>query len=172
MHCEDETSTLDTTLPSTQSTISPSSAPSEAPEKPDVVSSIDSSTGSPVPAIETTAATSEATFTEVSEASTRGSAPAVNSTAVIYKLSDQIRKVLEHFQEANAVGLPGQNILPDPLSAPDVSDGGLLGSSEFYNITVHGLSNFTVDSVNLLLDQMTVSTGYYSLKNRCSNSHW
>lgn len=167
VRADDETSTAATTLSNSDTASKLSSdditeliASTEASTKAENVSSTDSAIASAT--AEATNKTEEPILVTTERLPvTTNAQPDVNSTEVFIKLTNQIRMILEHLQAANATGLPGENILPDPLPAPDVSEGlGLLGKSEFYNMTVHGLSNFTVEGVNMMLDQMTVSIAH------------
>lgn len=84
------------------------------------------------------------------------SVPTNKTTKIVDKLSDQIRSILKHFQEVEPTGFPGQTVLTDPMPVPDTTADMALGTGFFYNMTVHGLSNFTVEAVNMLLDEMQV----------------
>lgn len=99
--------------------------------------------------------TSFPTTVPVAESTT--STPVVNKTIkIVDKLSDQIRSVLSHYHESNPIGFPGQTILMDPMPVPNNTADLGIGTGYFYNLTVHGLSNFTVEAVNMLLDDMQV----------------
>lgn len=63
---------------------------------------------------------------------------------------------MKHFREPEPTGFPGQTVLPDPMSAPNATADLGLSTGEFYNLKVYGLSNFTVQGVNMLLDEMQV----------------
>lgn len=71
------------------------------------------------------------------------------------KLSEQIRKILKHYQQPEPVGFPGAPI-PDPLSLPDLKKSVGILDMVMNNITVHGLSKFEVDQINVDLKNMTV----------------
>ncbi|KAE9545417.1 hypothetical protein AGLY_000960 [Aphis glycines] len=71
------------------------------------------------------------------------------------KLSEQIRKILRHYQRPDPVGFPGAPI-PDPLSIPPMSKDFGMVFMTFKNMTVHGLSKFKVEHVNTDLKNMRV----------------
>lgn len=71
-------------------------------------------------------------------------------------LSNQIRKVLHHYQRAGEVKIPGPSILPDPLDMPDMQRSISLARMTFTNMKLYGLSNFTVEHVNTDIDKMQV----------------
>ena len=79
-----------------------------------------------------------------------------SNLALVDKLSDQLRVILKHFQESEPVGLPGQDFLPEPMHAPDTNASLVVATGYFYNITVWGLSNFTLSSIDTKLDEMQV----------------
>jgi len=85
---------------------------------------------------------------------------AVNNTVpaevVKDKLSEQIRKILKHYQRPDPVGFPGAPI-PDPLSIPPMNKDFGMAYMTFKNMTVHGLSKFKVENVNTDLKNMKVS---------------
>jgi len=72
------------------------------------------------------------------------------------KLSEQIRKILKHYQRPDPVGFPGAPI-PDPLSIPPMNKDFGMAYMTFSNMTVHGLSKFKVEHVNTDLKNMRVS---------------
>lgn len=76
---------------------------------------------------------------------------------LVDKLSHQVRIILKHFQGPEPVGIPGQTILTEPLYAPDANASLVLATGYFYNITIWGLSNFTINVLNTKLDDMEVS---------------
>ncbi|XP_022169146.1 uncharacterized protein LOC111032955 isoform X1 [Myzus persicae] len=84
---------------------------------------------------------------------------AVNKTmpaeVVKDKLSEQIRKILKHYQRPDPVGFPGAPI-PDPLSIPPMNKDFGMAYMTFKNMTVHGLSKFKVENVNTDLKNMKV----------------
>ncbi|XP_027850713.2 uncharacterized protein LOC114130026 [Aphis gossypii] len=71
------------------------------------------------------------------------------------KLSEQIRKILRHYQRPDPVGFPGAPI-PDPLSIPPMNKDFGMVFMTFKNMTVHGLSKFKVEHVNTDLKNMRV----------------
>ncbi|KAF0772364.1 Uncharacterized protein FWK35_00013791 [Aphis craccivora] len=71
------------------------------------------------------------------------------------KLSEQIRKILRHYQRPDPVGFPGAPI-PDPLSIPPMNKDFGMAVMTFKNMTVHGLSKFKVEHVNTDLKNMRV----------------
>jgi len=100
------------------------------------------------------------TTTEPLELATGEETTAVNNTlpaeVVKDKLSEQIRKILKHYQHPDPVGFPGAPI-PDPLSIPPMNKDFGVAFMTFKNMTVHGLSKFKVESVNTDLKNMRVS---------------
>lgn len=82
---------------------------------------------------------------------------------LVDKLSHQVRIILKHFQGPEPIGIPGQTILTEPLHAPDTNASLVLATGNFHNITVWGLSNFTINVLNTKLDDMEVSEEYYDL---------
>lgn len=72
------------------------------------------------------------------------------------KLSEQIRKILRHYQRRDPEGFPGAPI-PDPLRIPGMSKNFGVADMTFFNMTVHGLSKFKVERVNVDLKKMQVS---------------
>lgn len=87
-------------------------------------------------------------------------------------LSNQIRKILHHYQKAGEVKIPGPSILPDPLDMPDTRNSFSLASMTFTNMKVYGLSNFTVEHVNTDIDKMQVNKLYHFLKTEYSKYIW
>jgi len=100
------------------------------------------------------------TTTEPLELTTSEATTAVNNTlpaeVVKDKLSEQIRKILKHYQHPDPVGFPGAPI-PDPLSIPPMNKDFGVAFMTFKNMTVHGLSKFKVENVNTDLKNMRVS---------------
>jgi len=72
------------------------------------------------------------------------------------KLSEQIRKVLRHYQTPNPLGFPGAPI-PDPMKIPPMKKNFGLADMTFFNMTVYGLSKFKVEHVKTDLKNMQVS---------------
>ncbi|XP_060861282.1 uncharacterized protein LOC132938973 isoform X2 [Metopolophium dirhodum] len=99
------------------------------------------------------------TTTEPLELATSEATTAVNNTlpaeVVKDKLSEQIRKILKHYQHPDPVGFPGAPI-PDPLSIPPMNKDFGVAFMTFKNMTVHGLSKFKVENVNADLKNMRV----------------
>ncbi|XP_050538459.1 neurofilament heavy polypeptide-like [Daktulosphaira vitifoliae] len=79
----------------------------------------------------------------------------VSSNMVKEKLSEQIRKVLLHYQRPDPIGFPGAPI-PESLSIPPMRKNFGMADMTFTNMTIHGLSKFTVERVNTDLDNMQV----------------
>ncbi|XP_025206290.1 uncharacterized protein LOC112602408 [Melanaphis sacchari] len=93
---------------------------------------------------------------EVPTNNTEVSIPTTIPTEVIKdKLSEQIRKILKHYQGPDPVGFPGAPI-PDPLSIPPMNKDFGMAFMTFKNMTVHGLSKFKVEQVNTDLKNMRV----------------
>ncbi|XP_050432370.1 uncharacterized protein LOC126840567 [Adelges cooleyi] len=86
----------------------------------------------------------------------------LSSDAVTNRLSEQIRKILKHYQKPDPIGFPGAPV-PDPLAIPPMKKNFGLADMTFSNMTVHGLSKFTVERVNTDLDHLQV---YVLLKMR------
>ncbi|XP_001945904.1 uncharacterized protein LOC100166777 isoform X1 [Acyrthosiphon pisum] len=93
------------------------------------------------------------------ELATSEATTAVNNTLPVEvvkdKLSEQIRKILKHYQHPDPVGFPGAPI-PDPLSIPPMNKDFGVAFMTFKNMTVHGLSKFKVENVNTDLKNMRV----------------
>ncbi|XP_065223507.1 uncharacterized protein LOC135847740 [Planococcus citri] len=81
--------------------------------------------------------------------------PNINSSFVDL-LSEQIQTVLKHFQDPDPIGIPGSDILPDPMAADNVSASMVVATGFFYNITVGGLNKFSINVVDTYLDKMEV----------------
>jgi len=99
------------------------------------------------------------TSTEISIPTTTVTESANNTMPVEVvkdKLSEQIRKILKHYQRPDPVGFPGAPI-PDPLSIPPMNKDFGMAFMTFKNMTVHGLSKFKVEQVNTDLKNMRVS---------------
>lgn len=100
------------------------------------------------------------TSTEPLELTTSEATTVVNNTlpaeVIKDKLSEQIRKILKHYQHPDPVGFPGAPI-PDPLSIPPMNKDFGVAYMTFKNMTVHGLSKFKVENVNTDLKNMRVS---------------
>ncbi|VVC43720.1 Haemolymph juvenile hormone binding,Bactericidal permeability-increasing protein, alpha/beta domain,Mite [Cinara cedri] len=100
----------------------------------------------------TTEAATDAAITNDFEVSTQSSIPI---EVVKDKLSEQIRKILKHYQRPDPTGFPGAPI-PDPLKIPPMKRNFGMADMTFTNMTVHGLSKFQVDRVNTDLKKMQV----------------
>ncbi|XP_046662059.1 uncharacterized protein LOC124355135 [Homalodisca vitripennis] len=74
----------------------------------------------------------------------------------VNKLSDQIRTVLTNYRKEGVVVLPGQSFFPDPMSMQDFKKSFSVGTIDFKNMEVFGLSNFTVEHINTDVDRMQV----------------
>ncbi|CAH0600258.1 unnamed protein product [Chrysodeixis includens] len=71
------------------------------------------------------------------------------------KLSDNIRKMLEHFKQPDPVGLPGAQI-PEPYPVPDMKQSLQIGTLYFKNTAVYGISKFRILYVNAEIGAMEV----------------
>lgn len=105
--------------------------------------------------VETTA-TAESITESTTDAGSEVTSQILKPAEVIKdKLSEQIRKILKHYQGPDPTGFPGAPI-PDPMSIPPMKNN--VGGSQmtFTNMTVHGLSKFQVDRVDVDLKKMHV----------------
>ncbi|XP_022197711.2 uncharacterized protein LOC111054894 [Nilaparvata lugens] len=74
----------------------------------------------------------------------------------VNKLSDQIRLVLQQYKKTKTVKILDVPI-PDPMSIPEITTRySSLGTINFKNMVVYGLSNFTVKHINTDLEKMQV----------------
>jgi len=109
--------------------------------------------------VETTTEPLEVTTTSTEVIPTTTVTESANNTMPVEvvkdKLSEQIRKILKHFQRPDPVGFPGAPI-PDPLSIPPMNKDFGMAFMTFKNMTVHGLSKFKVEQVNTDLKNMKV----------------
>ena len=87
---------------------------------------------------------------------TNGATVNASNLALVDKLSNQVRIILKHFQAPEPIGLPGQDILTEPMHAPDTNASMVLATGDFSNISVWGLSNFSISSIETKLDEMEV----------------
>lgn len=92
----------------------------------------------------------------------------------VNKLSDQIRLVLQQYKKTKTVKILDVPI-PDPMSVPEITTRlSSLGTINFKNMKVYGLSNFTVKHINTDLEKMQayvmlkmdrlVSVGNYTMR--------
>lgn len=72
------------------------------------------------------------------------------------KLSEQIKQILAHYRKKGEVVVPMQHIFPEPMLVEDFKSSFSIGSMQFKNVTVYGLSNFTVEEINSDVDNMQV----------------
>ncbi|XP_065215261.1 uncharacterized protein LOC135841954 [Planococcus citri] len=144
-------STESVTTPIQPSTISPESPATEPTTTPQSSTTSESPSTTPPQQVLTEASTISSSV----ESTTSVSSNKTN-VKIVDKISEQIRAILKHFREPIPTGFPGQVVLQDPMPAPNATTDMTLGTGHFYNMTVHGLSNFTVEAVNLLLDEMQV----------------
>lgn len=103
----------------------------------------------------TTASTTETVTHEIASQETKKNSQDVKKSAYVNKLSDQIRKVLEKYQESGNVIIPDVPI-PDPLHIPDMDKRLSMVNMNFKNQSVYGLSSFTVQHINTDLEKMQV----------------
>ncbi len=84
--------------------------------------------------------------------------------SLVDTLSHQVRILLKHFQGPDPIGLPGQHILPEPLAVSDTNASFGIATGMFSNISVWGLSNFTISVINTNLDDMEVCYSWIIFK--------
>lgn len=70
-------------------------------------------------------------------------------------MSDNILAILEHFKQADPVGLPGAEI-PEPYAVPDMKQSLSFATLYFKNTAVYGISKFRIDYVNVEISDMQV----------------
>nr|XP_018903693.1 PREDICTED: uncharacterized protein LOC109034796 isoform X1 [Bemisia tabaci]XP_018903701.1 PREDICTED: uncharacterized protein LOC109034796 isoform X2 [Bemisia tabaci]XP_018903711.1 PREDICTED: uncharacterized protein LOC109034796 isoform X3 [Bemisia tabaci] len=111
--------------------------------------------------------TSESSVSTTSESGTSVTAPTFLSTTpssssvlektkdVAFKLSDQVRAVLQHYKNPDPTGFPGAPV-PDPMPIPDMDKSFGVAKMNFKNVMVYGLSKFRIDQVNTDLEKMEV----------------
>lgn len=89
------------------------------------------------------------------------------------KLSEYVFIILEHYKQADPIGLPGAPI-PDPLQIPSMNHSFSVGRMNFRDMQLYGLKKFKIEHVNadiaamkveaaLLIDKLDV-LGNYTLK--------
>ncbi|XP_046738918.1 uncharacterized protein LOC124407122 [Diprion similis] len=71
------------------------------------------------------------------------------------RIKEQLRVILEHYQQEDPVGLPGAPI-PDPMAVPDMKNSFSVYTMELKNIHVYGLSKFRIDHIHSDLAAMQV----------------
>lgn len=71
------------------------------------------------------------------------------------KLSDQIRRILNHYKQADPVGIPGAPI-PDPMGIPPMKHSFSVATMHFMNVNVRGLSKFRIKHVRTDLSALKV----------------
>jgi len=81
---------------------------------------------------------------------------ASNVTALAEKkLSDQVRQILDHYKQADPVGLPGAPIA-DPMPIPDMKHSFTYATMHFKSAHVRGLSRFRIQHIKSDLAAMQV----------------
>lgn len=70
-------------------------------------------------------------------------------------MSAQFFALIEHFKQADPVGLPGAPV-PDPFTVPDVSKSIGMGTLKMKNTLAYGLSRFRVKSFLLDVKELMV----------------
>lgn len=167
-YAEDTTLANSTSVPEPSTIVTnPTSIPSTAEPTTAAPTTAEPTIAAPTPAEPTT--TQPTTTANVASESTvevtTSAAPVETMTqtanatriSIDAKLWEQVRDILKHFQNPEPVGFPGQTLLEDPLSVPNQTVAfGPFGHTDFYNLTVHGLSNFTIEGVNTRLDELEV----------------
>lgn len=76
-----------------------------------------------------------------------------------FKLSDQVRAVLQHYKNPDPTGFPGAPV-PDPMPIPDMDKSFGVAKMNFKNVMVYGLSKFRIDQVNTDLEKMEVRSAF------------
>lgn len=153
-----ETSTTTTEILTTTTEIltTTTEKPSTTTEEP--TTTTETSTASTEPVTVDVTTVGETTTTEPE--TTTATSHATPEEVVKDKLSEQIRKILRHYQGPDPKGFPGAPI-PDPLQIPPIKKNIGLADMTFFNMTVHGLSKFKVENVNTDLKNMQVSATHF-----------
>ncbi|XP_046416694.1 uncharacterized protein LOC124177860 [Neodiprion fabricii] len=71
------------------------------------------------------------------------------------RIRDQIRVILEHYQQEDPIGLPGAPI-PDPMNVPDMKNSFSVYTMEFKDIQVYGLAKFRIHQIHANIAAMQV----------------
>jgi len=96
-----------------------------------------------------------------SEGTSEGAGQQTNATLMgEEKLSDQVRLILNHYKQADPVGLPGAPI-SDPMPIPDMKHSLTVAQMQFSSAHVHGLSRFRIQHIKSNLAAMQVSVGLH-----------
>lgn len=102
-----------------------------------------------------------------------------NQHAAESRLTTQILAILEHYKQADPVGLPGAPI-PDPFPVPDVKNNVGMGTLTMKNTLAYGMSKFRLKTIrsdlnsmqvqaSILLDEMLVR-GNYTMRSFLSSA--
>lgn len=78
-----------------------------------------------------------------------------NKNVAENRLSKQIFALIEHYKQADPVGLPGAPV-PDPFAVPDVSKSIGMGTLKMKNTLAYGLSKFRINSLSFDVNQLKV----------------
>ncbi|KAG5899931.1 hypothetical protein JTB14_002482 [Gonioctena quinquepunctata] len=71
------------------------------------------------------------------------------------KFSETVLKILEHYKQADPIGLPGAPI-PDPMDVPNMKHSFSVGRMTFNNAKLYGLKKFRIDHVVADITEMKV----------------
>lgn len=158
-------STVDPGVTSPQSTVDPEVTSLQSVVEPEAPSTLSADTTSEIPTTTSEPTKNAVEVTTVAQKPTQTITAFNSTTAEIVKdkLSEQIRKILKHYQQPNPTGFPGAPI-PDPLNLPDLRKSLGIVDMVLNNITVHGLSKFEVDQINVNMKNMTVRIFFRVLK--------
>lgn len=72
-------------------------------------------------------------------------------------MSKRILEILDHFKQADPVGIPGAPI-PDPMELPDMKQSFSLGTMNFKNQKLYGLKNFRIRHITADINALKVES--------------
>ncbi|KAG4066754.1 hypothetical protein HA402_012821 [Bradysia odoriphaga] len=94
----------------------------------------------------------------VSENQNLGNVSDYNKEVAENHLSAQIFALMEHFHQADPIGLPGAPV-PDPFAVPDVKKSVGIGTLTLQNTLAYGMSKFRLKYIKTDLNKLTVKAG-------------
>ncbi|XP_068145990.1 uncharacterized protein [Drosophila tropicalis] len=81
-----------------------------------------------------------------------------NINASQNRVAAQLEAVLEHFKQADPVGLPGVPV-PDPMDVPDMKKSLGMANLNMMQVKAYGLSKFRISSINADFKDLQVKAG-------------
>lgn len=66
-----------------------------------------------------------------------------NSKVAENRLSTQVLEIVEHFKQADPVGIPGAPV-PEPMVVPEIKHSFAMGNMKMTNVSIFGLSKFRI----------------------------